>query len=79
MIKQVEMYTLICDICGKDVCSDADYSCWNDKEYLKDIAREDLWLVDTVDDAHYCPDCYEYDEEDNLIIKSEEIRQKFTT
>lgn len=66
MIKKLEMYTLICDRWGKDVCDDADYSCWNDQEYLKDIAREDLWYVE---DVHYCPDCYEYDADDNLIIK----------
>ena len=68
MIKELTMYTIVCDSCGKDVNKDADYSCWDDKEYALDIAFEFDWVND--DDKHYCPDCYYYDEDDKLIIQS---------
>lgn len=68
MIKEVKMYTVICDNCGKDVCENAEYSCWNDEIYAKDTAMEDDWI--TEGEKHYCTDCYEYDGEDNLIIKN---------
>jgi hypothetical protein len=56
------MYTIICDGCGKDVCEGTEYSGWNDKAYLEDVALEDLWIIR--DDENYCPDCWEWDEED---------------
>ncbi len=66
MIQEVKMYTVICDNCKKDSNEDTDYSCWNDKEYAQDVATEADWI--TEDDKHYCPNCYSYDDDDNLII-----------
>lgn len=66
MIKEVKMYTVVCDNCGKDVNEGAEYSCWNDKRYAQDIAMEADWLSEG--DKHYCQDCFSYDDEDNLII-----------
>jgi hypothetical protein len=68
MIQEVKMYTVICDCCGKDVNKDAEYSCWSDEEFAEDIAMESDWLKE--EDKHYCPDCFSYDDEDNLVIKS---------
>ena len=70
MIKELTMYTVVCDSCGKDVNEDAEYSCWNDKGYAEDIAMDSDWVTDG--DKHYCPDCYHYNEDDDLIIKSNE-------
>ena len=67
MIKEVKMFTVICDNCGEDVCDGEDYSCWGEIGHVKDIAKESDW--EEMDGKDYCPDCYEYDEEDNLIIK----------
>jgi len=67
MIQEVKMFTIICDRCKKDVCNEHDYSCWNDEGYAEEISLEDGWVKDG--DCHYCPDCFTYDENDNLIVK----------
>jgi len=66
MIKIVKMYTIICDNCGKDVNEGEEYAAWNDEGFAQDIAMEADWIKE--DDKHYCTDCYEYDDDDNLII-----------
>lgn len=71
MIQEVKMFTVVCDSCGKDVCQNAEYSAWNEKRYAEDVAMESDWLKDN--DKHYCPDCFTYNDEDNLVVKSEFI------
>lgn len=68
MLKEVKMYTVLCDNCGKDVNKDAEYSAWNEKTFAEDIAMEADWIKEN--DNHYCPDCFTYDDDDNLLIKS---------
>lgn len=68
MIKEVIMYTVICDGCGTDCNEDAEHSCWNDESYAVDDAMEQDWIEEG--DKHYCPWCYTYDENDNLEIKN---------
>lgn len=68
MIKQIDTYTVICDNCGKDVCDGAEFSGWNDEDYVADVAKEEGWIEDENDGKHYCPACYQYDDDDNLII-----------
>lgn len=67
MIKEVEMYTVICDNCGVDSNKGSEYIGWNDKGFAVDCALDDDWHKE--DDKHYCKDCYSFDDEDNLIIK----------
>ncbi len=67
MIIQVIMFTVKCDNCGVDVNKDAEYSAWNDKQYSEYVAMEAGWLKEV--DKHYCNNCYEYDDNDKLIIK----------
>jgi hypothetical protein len=69
MLKEVKMYTIVCDRCGCDVNADADYSCWNDENYVDEIRQEAGW--EKVDEKHYCTDCFEYDDNDELIINQE--------
>lgn len=66
MIKTIEMYTVICDWCGKDSASD-EHSGWNDKNYAEEVAKYAAFAK--IGDRHYCPDCYEYDDNDEIIIK----------
>lgn len=68
MIKEITIYTVVCDGCGKDVNEHADYSGWDNKDFTESIAKESDWIKE--DDNHFCPDCYEYDDDDNLIIKN---------
>ena len=67
MIQEVTMYTVICDNCGKDVNKDAEFSCWNEKGYAEECAKNADWIED--DDKHYCDDCFSYDENDNIVLK----------
>jgi len=67
MIKTVIMYTVICDNCGKDCNKDNEYSCWSDVSYTEDVSLEANWHKE--DDKHYCPDCYSWDDDDNLVLK----------
>ena len=68
MILKVEMFTVRCDNCGKLSGDDAEYSCWNDESTALDMASESDWIIE--DDKHYCPDCYSYNDEDELTLKT---------
>jgi hypothetical protein len=74
MIKEVTMYTVICDNCGKDVMEDQEYAGWNDKDFAELEATESDWIKEK--DNHYCNDCYFYDDEDELRL--DELRTKPT-
>ena len=67
MIQETTMYTVVCDGCGKDSTADSEYSAWGCKMYAADVAMEANFINEG--DEHYCPDCYSYDDEDNLVIK----------
>ena len=67
MIKEVTMYTVVCDGCGKDSNHDSGYAGWNDKTYAKDVAMEANWIEHKA--SHYCTDCYEYDDNDEVAVK----------
>lgn len=68
MIKELKMYTVVCDNCGKDSNDGTDYSCWSDAEQAELMAEYSDWLIE--DGKHYCKDCFSYDEENNLILKN---------
>ena len=70
MIKEVKMFTIKCDGCGKDVNENTGYSCWSEKSYLEEIAYDSDWKK--VDKEHYCTDCYDYDDNDELITNKKE-------
>jgi hypothetical protein len=70
MIKEVKMFTMICDNCGKDLCENEEFAAWNDISPLSDIADGSDW--NTEKENHYCPDCYFYDENDELVIIKKE-------
>jgi hypothetical protein len=66
MLKEVKILTLICDSCNKDINEDIEYYAWNEIGDLEYIAHEEDW--EKVDDKHYCPKCYEYDDNNKLIL-----------
>lgn len=72
MIVELKMYSLTCDICGKDINEDSDYSCWNDAEPSLEKARDEGWHVG--DDVYYCTDCHSFDDDDNMIVKVAESK-----
>lgn len=61
MIKQVTYYDIICDRCGKSFSEESN-TCYSDTESAEITAIfSSDWVVK--DCKHYCPDCYEFDEE----------------
>ena len=69
MIKEVQMFTVVCDNCKLDIGTVGEYSAWNDENYAETNAMESDWQKE--EDKHYCPDCFEYDDEDNFVVKKE--------
>lgn len=55
-------YNIECDVCGY-LC---DNELWHtDSQGIKEIAGETGWIK--LGGKDYCPDCWEYDEDDNII------------
>ena len=62
MIKQVTMYSVVCDRCGKTFIDEFNgIVAWLDEGTAKEQAMESEWVE--IGDKHYCPDCYEFDDE----------------
>jgi len=66
-IKKVKMYTVVCDHCKYDIGIDQEYSCWNDANFAEDNAINSDWIEH--EENHYCNDCYDYDDDDNILLK----------
>lgn len=65
MIVTRQMSNIKCDCCGQLY----DDECWVDVEDAHTLLNEALgnyWIKHN--GKHYCPDCYSYDDEDNLVI-----------
>lgn len=60
------MFTVVCDNCSADANENTEYSCWNDAGYAEDVATEADWIKEH--DKHYCPKCFTYDDNDELVI-----------
>ena len=74
MIKLVTMYSLVCDRCGKVNENYDGIIAWLDERTAKEQAIESEWVE--IGDKHYCPDCYEFDDElDEYVTKKNEIKQ----
>lgn len=61
MIKPVTMYSVVCDRCGKTFGEDDDIIAWTDICTAREQAMESEWVE--IGDNHYCPDCYDFDDE----------------
>ena len=61
MIKEVTYYDIICDRCGKSLTEESEM-CYTDTESAEMTAMCSEWMME-IGVKHYCPDCYELDEE----------------
>lgn len=62
MIKPVTMYSVVCDRCGKTFIDEFNgIEAWLDEGTAKEQAMESEWAE--IGDKHYCPDCYEFNDE----------------
>lgn len=67
MIKKVEMYSCVCDGCGKTYVNDElGYIAWVDECQAFEDAAQDGWTE--IGGKHYCPYCCEYNEETDEYI-----------
>ena len=74
MIKEVKSYALICDNCGKTYIENYhDYSVWLEPDTAIEEAEYEDWIEH--EDKHYCPNCYELDDDDNIVIKNNKVKK----
>lgn len=67
MIYQVTMYGAKCDGCGEEIRFMGEYSAISERECVEDMLRESDYQFDG--NKHYCPDCWAYDDNDNIVFK----------
>lgn len=61
MIRPVTLYEGICNGCGKRLEYDGGaITAWVDELTVSEFMQDKGWLENN--GKHYCPDCYEYDE-----------------
>lgn len=70
MIKEVIMYTVICDCCGIDsnFGDRSEFCAFNSQDFAEYMAFESEWVQ--INEKHYCPECISYDDDDKLVIKT---------
>lgn len=72
MIKEKIYYDIICDCCGKSL-TDESGDCYPDINSAEMVASQSDWLRLEINGKHYCPDCYEVNEEtDEYVPKPKE-------
>lgn len=54
-IKEVTMYTLLCDRCGADALEGHEFSAFTDPGHVLDIATDNGWVE--YEGKHYCDNC----------------------
>ncbi len=65
MIVQQTFYAVKCDNCGK-IENNGEIEFWSDEETAIYIASDsEFYIGETI---HFCVDCHEIDDDDNLII-----------
>lgn len=67
--KPVTAYQLFCDRCGHRF-ETFDCDTWLDDDGMLCDAEYEEWLI-TDEGFHYCPNCYDYDEETNVCTPKE--------
>ena len=66
MIEEVTYYDIICDRCGKSLINESE-TCYPDTGSAEMTAQDSEWLA--IGSKHYCPDCYELDEETDEYVE----------
>lgn len=72
MVKPKTYYELYCDRCRKQL-TDGDVTAYNSESDLMFVAEESEWK--TIDGKHYCPDCYEVDEETDEYVPKKGVEK----
>ena len=76
MIKPIQYYDIVCDRCGKSLINDSEM-CYPDTKSAGMVALQSEWRE--IGGKHYCPDCYEVDDETDKYVPKENIRNGHKT
>lgn len=68
MIESCEMYGCKCDGCVEQWDNGDCISYYADKELTEQGARDSEWYI-CDDGKTYCPECWSYDDDENLVFK----------
>lgn len=68
MITPEILYGVTCDRCGETLINSNDNSAWYDRGTAEEEASNEGWL--SVDNHHYCPNCYREDDDGNCTVKA---------
>ena len=69
-LKEVTMYTVICDRCGKDQGKDNEIRAWDYPGFAVREALDGFWIEHK--GKHYCPACTEWDEDKGKYTPKQE-------
>lgn len=72
------MFAAKCDNCKCEVFDNSDYSCYGDKEQVREEIDNADWLIEEEkgkEPKHYCPACFSYDDEDNVVINKDRFKE----
>lgn len=73
MIREVTMYQVVCDRCGKCAQEESEHWAWADPDQAEDDAEYGDWLIletEVGGEAHYCEGCTMWnDDEDERVPK----------
>lgn len=71
MIIEKKMYGCKCDNCGEEWADDWNgWIAFTDQSSMdQNVRDDDLWHT-TKDGKHYCPNCFCFDDDDNLVISN---------
>jgi len=71
MIIKARFFAVECDNCKNQAHGQEEWPYWYSGIIeVEENAMESEWLKEG--DKHYCPDCFSYDDEDKLIIKTKD-------
>lgn len=78
MIIKVEMFGCTCDNCGERWVDEHNgFAAFTDETSMNNMMGDDTeWYTDHQDKAenkHYCPKCWSFDDDDNLVLRKIEI------
>lgn len=71
MILEETFFAVKCDNCGKVNENYDGISFWASKECALELSVGEDW--EEIEGKHYCPDCFEVNDEDEIIIKTQEL------
>lgn len=62
----IETYKIVCDCCGETFENGEGWVCYSDcPNEIESDASDSGWLI-TADGRHYCPNCYSFNEDDEI-------------